>query len=171
MSKKKKYLPYIKVYTIYASIALVILLGNTRDRDFWSIFIFFMITLPLIIGVIIYYISKYFYRTNITISNIEENTLFIKTWSLLDFAREFGPKMQIGIFVNKNTEKKYKKCVFTQNDGSQTYVSFFSQLGEIAPEEISQRKESLKIGMTKDGKYYLHNGDIKMWEDVDLFNE
>lgn len=35
------------------------------------------------------------------------------SWSLIAFAREFGPKMQVGEFVNSESGETFKSCIFT----------------------------------------------------------
>lgn len=67
----------------------------------------------------------------------------IKTWSLLDFAREFG-KMQVGEFSNSETKETFKACIFTK-DNTRTYVAFSSKLGVLTPKEIAERKNSLIV--------------------------
>lgn len=97
---------------------------------------------------------------------IPDQPLFIENWSLLDFARQYG-KMRVAKFTNSKTEEPFKICVFTK-DGSDTKVYFFSQLGVLTPTEISQRQRELQIGKTANGKLYLHNGNVRKWQDVDL---
>ena len=100
----------------------------------------------------------------------EENIkkIFIEDYTLLDFARNHG-NMSVGKFTN-NQGKTYHKCLFTKEDGISTSVSFFSQLGELTPQEIKDRKYELFVGQMKSGKYYLHAKDINLWEDVNIDN-
>lgn len=169
--KVKKYLPFFIGYCIYASIVLI----NIADqhREYTKLFLLWLITIPLILGVIVYLAWKY-YESNknkeesIVFEKTAKDSLFVENCSLLDFARKYGPKMQIGEFTNTETGKNFKQCVFTQENKVQTYVMFYSQLGVLSPQEISQRKNELKVGCTKEGKFYLHDEDIKLWEDVEL---
>lgn len=78
----------------------------------------------------------------------------IKTWSLLDFAREFGPKMQVGEFVNSETQETFKNCIFTKNN-TKTFVAFSSKLGVLTPKEIVERKNSLIVVQLESGMYSL----------------
>lgn len=78
----------------------------------------------------------------------------IKTWSLISFAKEFGPKMQVGEFVNSETQKHFKCCIFTKDD-TKTYVAFSSKLGELTPKEIVERKNSLIVVQLDSGMYSL----------------
>lgn len=78
----------------------------------------------------------------------------IKTWSLLDFAREFGPKMQVGEFINSETQETFKNCIFTK-DNNKTFVAFSSKLGVLTPKEIVERKNSLIVVQLDSGMYSL----------------
>lgn len=166
----KKYLPFIIVYTIYASIVLIVI-ADERGHHFWEPFIGWLITAPLIVGGIGYFVWKHFFYVTPDEDEVltyDEKLLFIENWSLVDFTKKYGPKVALGTCTNKTTGEQYKACSFTQEDGTRTYVSFFSKLGELTASEILERKEDLKVGITKEGKYYLHNGNVKAWEDVDL---
>lgn len=96
----------------------------------------------------------------------ETNLSILQSWSLLEFAKNYV-KMQVGNFVNSNTGKEFKSCMFLKKDGTYDYVGFHSQLGELTPAEISKRKKELKVGLTKSGKYILYD-HIDDWEIVDL---
>lgn len=96
----------------------------------------------------------------------ENNTSILQSWSLLEFAKNYA-KMQVGNFVNSNTGEEFKSCMFIKEDGSYDYVGFHSQLGELTPAEISERKKELKVGLTQSGKYVLYD-HIDDWENVDL---
>lgn len=93
------------------------------------------------------------------------------SWSLISFAREFGPKMQVGEFVNSESGDKFKSCIFTKGD-TRTFVAFSSKLGVLSPREIAAQKDNLQVVLckTKDGDYMYslcHQGQDS-WEDVDL---
>lgn len=79
----------------------------------------------------------------------------IKTWSLLDFAREFGPKMQVGEFINSETQETFKNCIFIK-DNTKTYVAFSSKVGVLTPKEIVKRKNSLIVVQLDSGMYSLY---------------
>lgn len=169
----KKYLPFIIGYTIYASIVLIGI-ADERGHHFWEPFLGWLVTIPLIVGCIAYFGWKYYKKDypfdkendNSTLS--DEKLLFLENWSLMNFVEEWGPEMRTGTCTNRKTGEEYKACMFIRKDGTKTYVNFFSRLGELSASEISQRKDELKVGVTKEGKYYLHNGNVKAWEDVDL---
>lgn len=93
-------------------------------------------------------------------SDIKENGIeekpkpkILKTWSLLNFAREFG-KMQVGEFSNSETKETFKACIFTK-DNTRTYVAFSSKLGVLTPKEIAERKNSLIVVQLDSGIYSL----------------
>lgn len=93
------------------------------------------------------------------------------SWSLLSFAREFGPKMQVGEFVNSESGDKFKSCIFTK-DGTRTFVAFSNKLGVLNPRQIAAQKDDLQVVLceTKDGDdmYSLCHQGQNSWEDVDL---
>lgn len=93
------------------------------------------------------------------------------SWSLLSFAKEFGPKMQVGEFVNSDTGDKFKSCIFTKDD-TRTFVAFSSNLGVLSPRQIAAQKDDLQVVLceTKDGEdmYSLCHQGQNSWEDVDL---
>lgn len=95
------------------------------------------------------------------------------SWSLLAFARKFGPKMQVGEFTNKKTGEIFKSCIF-DNGETRTFVSFSSKLGVLSPRQIAAQKNELQVVQceTKDGDdmYSLcHQGEApSTWQDVDL---
>lgn len=95
------------------------------------------------------------------------------SWSLIAFARKFGPKMQVGEFVNSDTGDKFKSCIFSK-DGTRTFVAFSSKLGVLSPRQIAAQKDDLQVVLceTKDGNdmYSLcHQGETPdTWQDVDL---
>ena len=119
----------------------------------------------------IYTIAKgeynYRFKDKVKEECIEENcTSITQSWSLLEFAKNYV-KMKVGDFVNSNTGKEFKFCMFLKEDGTYDYVGFHSQLGELTPSEITKRKKELKVGLTQSGKYVLYD-HIDDWENVDL---
>ena len=96
----------------------------------------------------------------------ETNSSILQSWSLLEFAKNYV-KMQVGTFVNSNTGEEFKSCMFIKKDDTYDYVGFHSQLGELTPAEISERKKELKVDLTESGKYILYD-HIDDWEIVDL---
>lgn len=113
--------------------------------------------------------GKYNYRFDSVVQEEpaeETNASIIQSWSLLEFAKNYV-KMQVGTFVNSNTGEEFKSCIFIKKDDTYDYVGFHSQLGELTPAEISERKKELKVGLTKSGKYVLYD-HVNDWEIVDL---
>lgn len=93
-----------------------------------------------------------------------EEVIFIKDWSLLSFAKTFGPKMQVGSFTEEIYNIIYRACVFTKSNGTKTYVYFFHELGELSPQEIKDRKNELYIGKVPNGDYFLYSKSNKGWK-------
>lgn len=113
--------------------------------------------------------GKYNYKFDSTVleePTEETNSSILQSWSLLEFAKKYV-KMQVGTFVNSNTGEEFKSCMFIKKDDTYDYVGFHSQLGELTPAEISERKKELKVGLTESGKYVLYD-HVNDWEIVDL---
>ena len=95
------------------------------------------------------------------------------SWSLVGFAREFGPRMQVGDFTNGDTGDHFKSCIFT-NGNTRTFVAFSRKLGVLSPREIARQKDTLQVVLceTEEGNdmYSLcKKGEPgEAWEDVDL---
>lgn len=89
------------------------------------------------------------------------------SWSLIAFAKEFGPKMQVGEFVNKETGEDFKSCIFT-NGETRTFVAFSSKMGPLSPREIATKKNELQVVQLESGHYSLCKQGENTWEDVDL---
>lgn len=89
------------------------------------------------------------------------------SWSLLAFAKEFGPKLQVGEFTNSETGEQFKSCIFTQGD-TRTFVAFSSNMGELTPGQIAAQKDSLQVVQLESGHYSLCKKADNAWEDVDL---
>lgn len=89
------------------------------------------------------------------------------SWSLIAFAKQFGPKMQVGEFVNKETGEDFKSCIFT-NGETRTFVAFSSKMGPLSPREIAAKKDELQVVQLESGHYSLCKQGENTWEDVDL---
>lgn len=89
------------------------------------------------------------------------------SWSLIAFAKEFGPKMQVGEFVNRETGEDFKSCIFT-NGETRTFVAFSSKMGVLSPREIAAKKNELQVVQLESGHYSLCKQGENTWEDVDL---
>ena len=89
------------------------------------------------------------------------------SWSLIAFAKQFGPKMQVGEFVNKETGEDFKSCIFT-NGETRTFVAFSSKMGPLSPREIAAKKNELQVVQLESGHYSLCKKGENTWEDVDL---
>ena len=91
----------------------------------------------------------------------------INAWSLMTFAKEHG-KMQVAPFCNKQTGEAFKSCVFTNSEGTRTFVRFSDNLGELTPKQISKQKEELRVVELDSHNYTLCKQGDSEWEDVDL---
>lgn len=89
------------------------------------------------------------------------------SWSLIAFAKKFGPKMQVGEFVNKETGEDFKSCIFT-NGETRTFVAFSSKMGVLSPREIAAKKNELQVVQLESGNYSLCKQGENTWEEVDL---
>lgn len=89
------------------------------------------------------------------------------SWPLIAFAKEFGPKMQVGEFVNKETGEDFKSCIFT-NGETRTFVAFSSKMGVLSPREIAAKKNELQVVQLESGNYSLCKQGENTWEEVDL---
>lgn len=92
---------------------------------------------------------------------------FSKTWSLIEFSREFGSMQFSNHQVNHNTGTIFTSCKFIKN-GNITYVNFHKSLGVLTKEEILQKKKDLRVGLNMNDKYVLFIGKAGILEDVDL---
>lgn len=105
---------------------------------------------------------------NVTSDSKKNNRHSSNTWSLIAFIKEYGPRMQVGEFTNHETDEIFKSCVFTQEDGTKTFVAFSSKLGVLTEREIADMKEDLAVIKSKAGHYSLIKGRRKAWKDVDV---
>ena len=96
------------------------------------------------------------------------NSKIKNSWSLIAFAKQFGKKMRIGEFVNKETGEEFKSCIFTKEDGTHTFVAFSSKMGELSARQIEQQKDSLQVVQLESGNYSLCKQGENTWQDVDL---
>lgn len=87
-------------------------------------------------------------------------------WTLTNFVKKFD-KMKVGDCTNHTTGKPFKCCIFIK-DNNLTFVSFHNSIGVLSKEEITKRKDNLKIGRTASGKYCLYEGEETFPQPVDL---
>lgn len=91
----------------------------------------------------------------------------VDSWSLMAFARGHG-KMQVGTFINKKTNEVFKSCIFTDGSGDRCFVNFSSNLGELTPSQISEKKNELQVVELESGNYVLCRQGNSGWKDVEL---
>ena len=97
----------------------------------------------------------------------QSTSSIVNSWSLLAFAREFGPTMQVGQFANKETGEQFNSCIFSKGD-AKTFVAFSSKMGELTPKQISEMKNDLQVVQLESGNYSLCKKGQNTWEYVDL---
>ena len=86
-----------------------------------------------------------------------------KGWTLVSFARIHG-RMQVGYFVDSKNGNLVRRCLFTNKDGVQTYVSFGVYLENVTVEEIVASKNELFVVQMDSGRYLLHKKQQVMVE-------
>lgn len=91
-----------------------------------------------------------------------------KSWSLLDFARQYDRMKVTSPLTNSNTGEQFRSCAFIGADGAVTLVGFSSNLGELTPQQISAMKAELQVVELESGNYKLCKSGADSWEDVDL---
>ena len=178
----KKYQWYILGYILYVSIVLASIWDE--GRDFWPMFIIWCISIPLALYIIWSLVWKYIKSPKPNINKniaVENNSVksyesnpekessssdVVKTWSLVEFAKEHG-KMQVGDFTNRITGEKSKSCIFTDKNGNTVNVSFDSKLGTLTPLQIKEKRDSLKVCLLKTNKYMLFK-ELVGWNEVNL---
>lgn len=89
-------------------------------------------------------------------------------WAFMAFAREFGPKVQVGQFKNSETGEVFHSVICTDIKGSKTFVSFSDNLGELSPSQIAKQKDDLRVVKLTSGSYILCKQGDTAWQDVDL---
>lgn len=89
-----------------------------------------------------------------------------EVWSLTEFTKKFD-RMKVGDCTNHDTGEVFKSCIFCI-DNTSTFVYFYKTIGVLTKEEISKRKDELKVGRTPNNKYYLYTGEDNFAENVNL---
>lgn len=89
------------------------------------------------------------------------------SWSLIEFAKKFGPQTFVGKFTNKETGEIFSSLIVGEGD-AKCFVSFSTKLGELEPAEIASRKDDLQVVQLESGNYCLCNKGQNAWQAVDL---
>lgn len=93
-----------------------------------------------------------------------------RSWSFLAFAEEFGtPKL--AKCVNHETGEEFNAVAFEkENENGEKELTFchfgYSTAGMTA-KQISQEKDSLKVGLNSNGKYTVYKQE-NAWETIEL---
>jgi hypothetical protein len=90
-----------------------------------------------------------------------------RSWSFVAFAQEFGtPKL--AKCVNHETGEEFNAVAFENPETKDiTFCHFGYSTAGMSAKEISQQKDSLKVGLNSNGKYSLYKQD-GAWETIDL---
>ena len=94
-----------------------------------------------------------------------------RSWSFLAFADEHGtPKL--AKCTNKETGEQFNCVAFEKkNEKGEvvdiTFCHFGYSTAGMSAREISQQKDSLKVGLNSNGKYSLYKQD-NAWETIEL---
>ena len=90
----------------------------------------------------------------------------VKSASLLEF--KGSRRMQVGAFVNSESNESFKSCIFTDEKGDKCFVAFSSNLGELTPSEIVAMKNELQVVTMDSGTHILCKKGAESWEDVEI---
>lgn len=90
----------------------------------------------------------------------------VSSASLLDF--KAGRRMQLGAFVNKQSNETFKSIILTNSNGDKCFVAFSSKLGELTANQIKQQKDNLQVVTMDSGSHILCRKGAEAWEDVEL---
>ncbi len=95
---------------------------------------------------------------------------FKESWTLEEFLKEHGPKMQIGYYpVANDGSISFKRCRYgdVNKDWVYSYVSL--RITEFTPDWIVKNKEYLRVGKTELGDYVLYlNQQHGSWTNVEF---
>lgn len=98
------------------------------------------------------------------------------SWSINSFKEEFGSRISLAPFVNKESGECFIGCVFRNGD-TKTFVSFSKKLNmpQAIPEvakRLKEEKDNLQIveNLSKEGKtvYTMCSIGENAWIDIDL---
>lgn len=101
-------------------------------------------------------------------ANSNQNVGIKNSWPLVDFAKSHGKMKVTGNMTNSQTGEVFKSCAFVSPGGAVTLVGFSSNLGELTPDEISNRKNKLQVVELESGSFKLCERGEDSWVDVNL---
>lgn len=79
-----------------------------------------------------------------------------KSWSLVDFRKEYGPIMKIGECTNKATKETFDTVEFkTSEKSSPTFVNFSSKLGSLTAKQLTKQRNELQVVQLAVSKSYI----------------
>lgn len=94
----------------------------------------------------------------------------ITSWSLFEFLKLHGPKIQLGGFVRfRNLQGEHWPVCRIGNDGKYWIYAYISlRFRNVSVGEILRKAEFLRIGKLPNGHYVLYDNSPKIWEDVPI---
>lgn len=102
-----------------------------------------------------------------SVNNAEKNyngVTIEKSWTFVQFAKEFGtPKLATNL-VNKETGEIFNSVVF-DNAGDLTFCHFGYSTAGMNINDIRREKNNLKVGLNTSGKYTLYKSEGG-WEEI-----
>lgn len=93
-----------------------------------------------------------------------EEKVQLKSWTLVAFAKTFGPALRIKSMSNAGGEE-WSSLRFTDAIGVETWVNFSNATGVLTAQQIVAKKDTLRVIQRESGAYYLYE---ESGEEVDL---
>lgn len=108
-------------------------------------------------------------RVTTTMATTANNIGIAESFSLVEFARAFGPKVQLaGPFTNPDSGEVFHSLAFEKPTGELTFVGFSSNLGELTPAEIIAQKADLQVVTLTSGTHKLCKRGENSWTEISL---
>lgn len=101
--------------------------------------------------------------TNNSVKNYNGVTIE-KSWTFVQFAKEFGTPKLAKNLVNKETGEIFDSVVF-DNNGELTFCHFGYSTADMDIQDIRKEKNNLKVGLNTSGKYTLYKSNGG-WEEI-----
>lgn len=93
-----------------------------------------------------------------------------ESWSLKEFMKKSGPKMQIGYYpMRNNNGETFVRCRFGDTNRQWVYCYVSLRLGKITVKDVQAKKDTLRVCRNNRGNYILYDtGHHISWENVPL---
>jgi len=169
----EKYKWIVLGYILYISIVHLCLTEESHN-DYRDGMVFYGITIPLI-TYFIYALLRYrkengswplvksiLKQENVKKphDNLHERKDIIKpnisggAYPFLRFVELYGPQIEIATRIDNKTKKNFKTCDISDTKGNTISIRFDYSIGELTPEQIQSRKDTLWVVKTN-GIFYL----------------